>query len=227
MNSAILRSSPTTPRTSSSPAPRAATRLRDVPRPALFAALGWLAFALCVAATGAFRAQPLLIAPLFATAIFGTLIAWRRSPAMRAWTDGLDLRVPILLHVARIGFGSLFLIEHAAGRLPETFSMRGGIGDILAGALAIVAAIAAGAPRSGARQPPSRGRRALVYAFSIFGLADILLVFATAQVGVLVERDPLILDAIGQLPYSLLPTVVVPLVILTHILVVQRLRAGR
>jgi len=200
-----------------------ATRLRDVPRSALLAALAWLCGALVLGASGLLRQSPAFIAVGFAIAFGGTLVAWRRSRALRAWTDGLDLRWPILLHVTRIGFGVLFLVELAAGHLPRSFAERGGYGDILAGALAIVAAFAAG--RAGADQPTSPAGRVTVLAFSFVGLADILLVFATAQFGVLVDHDPLLLEAVGHLPYSLLPTVVVPLVILSHLLVLQRLRA--
>ncbi|MCC6622367.1 MAG: hypothetical protein IT385_13980 [Deltaproteobacteria bacterium] len=210
--------------TDAPPPPR--TRLRDVPRPALVALLAWLALAATVSATGLLQRVLPLTAALFATAVIGTLVAWRRSAALRAWTQGLDLRVPILLHVIRIGFGALFLAELAAGRLPATFAERGGYGDILAGALALIAALAIGRPPAGRAQPASASGRLWGWAFSVVGLAVILLVFATAQVGALAERDPLIIGAIGRLPYSLLPTLVVPLVVLTHVLVMQRLRAA-
>lgn len=201
------------------------TRLRDVPRPVLFAGLGWLALALVVAHSGIFQRVLPLIALMFATALATTLITWRRSSAFRAWTSGLDLRVPILLHVTRIGFGVLFLVELAAGRLPALFAERGGYGDILAGLLAIIAALAIGPHGRG--HTLSTPRRALAWLFSIVGLVDIAMVFITAQVMVLVDGDRQLLAAIGHLPYSLLPTVVVPLVVLTHLLIMQRLRAAR
>jgi len=200
------------------------TRLRDVPRPMLFAALAWLVLALVVAQSGIFQRVLPLIALMFATAVTTTLVTWHRSAALRAWTSGLDLRVPILLHVARIGFGVLFLVELAAGRLPALFAERGGYGDILAGLLAIVAALAIGPYGRG--QALSTPRRALAWLFSIIGLVDIAMVFMTAQVMVLVDGDQQLLAAIGSLPYSLLPIVVVPLVVLTHLLVMQRLRAA-
>jgi len=201
------------------------TRLRDVPAPIVIGSLAWLAIALVLAATGVFQHALPLVPLTTLTAVAGSLIAWRRSAALRAWTAGLDLRVPILLHVARIGFGVLFLFELAAGRLPAVFAERGGYGDIIAGALAIVAAVAAGSRHGARRQADSRRRRAIIWVFSIFGLLDILVVFATAQVEGLVHQNPLILGAIGRLPYSLLPSVVVPLVIVSHMLVMQRLRA--
>ena len=120
-----------------------------------------------------------------------------------------------------------FLVELAAGRLPALFAERGGYGDILAGALAIVALFAAGRPHATRPQADSGARRALVWLFSLVGLVDILAVVATAQVLALVDHDQQIITAIGQLPYALLPTVVVPLVILSHLLVMQRLLASR
>lgn len=207
------------------PTPR--TRLVDVPRPALVALLGWVALALASAASGLLDAAPPLIGLLFAVAVGGTLIAWRRSPTLRAWTQGLDLRVPIALHVARFGFGTMFLVELAAGHLPATFAERGGYGDILAGALAILAIVLVGSPGRHGRQPASDLGRAAAWTFSVVGLADILLVFGTGQYLVFVAHDPLVVGAIGRLPYALLPTLVVPLVVLTHVLVMQRLRAAR
>jgi len=222
-----------TPSPTPAPTPAPTTRLRDIPRPLLFAALGWLALALVIAATGVLQRFLPLIPLMFVTLLATTLFAWHRLASFRAWTTGLDLRVPILLHVSRIVFGALFLVELAAGRLPALFAERGGYGDLVAGALAIVAAIAAGRPRvrnhapDARLQPASKAGRALVWVFSIVGLVDIALVFMTAQVLAFVHHDAQLIAAIGSLPYALLPTVVVPLVVLTHLLVIQRLRAAR
>lgn len=204
--------------------PASSTRLRDVPRPLLLGTVLWTAFALILAATGALGRELWLVPLLVVSPIVGTVLVWRRWSPFRQWTDGLDLRWPILFHLVRIAFGALFLVEYAAGRLPATFAERGGYGDILAGLLAIVAAIVAGKPNSASAQPASRSGRAVVFAFSVVGLIDILLVLATAQVGIVIDKDPQLLAVLPHLPYSLLPSVVVPLVILTHILTLQRLR---
>ena len=188
-----------------------------LPRAARVVFLVWLLLALGLAATKALQGALPLIGVLAFTAIGGSLLAWRRSPALRAWTAGLDLRVPLLIHVSRLGFGALFLVEYAAGRLPATFAERGGYGDLVAGGLALVAVAAWSTARLG---------RPLAWLFSVVGLVDILVVFATAQLGVLRDQDPLLIGAIARLPYALLPTVVVPLVILSHLLIIQRLRAG-
>ncbi|MFO0749619.1 MAG: hypothetical protein U1F43_28705 [Myxococcota bacterium] len=196
-----------------------------LPRPTLplvhrAVALGWLALAIALGASGAYAAVRPLVPGLFAVAVASTLLAWRRSPALRAWSDALDLRGPILFHVVRVGFGALFLVELAAGRLPAYFAEKAGIGDIIAGALALVAALAAG------RTPLTRVRRAVVLVWCLFGLVDILTVLVTAQYGFLVLGDLQIAATLGRLPYALLPTVVVPLVVLSHLLVLQRLRAA-
>ncbi|MBL0212811.1 MAG: hypothetical protein IPQ07_02895 [Myxococcales bacterium] len=132
---------------------------------------------------------------------------------MKRILDGLDLRVVIAVHLVRIPIGALFLWEHAAGRLPATFAYRAGLGDIAVGVLAI-----------GAIAAVSRSR--LVLTWSIVGLVDIVLVLVTAQYLVLVAGDPLMLAAFSRLPYPLLPTLVVPVVIATHILVIARCRAA-
>lgn len=199
------------------------TRLADVPRSVLVALLGWLVLAFGSGATGVLDVAPPLIGVLFVIAVGGTLVAWRRSTTFRAWTQGLDLRVPIALHVTRIAFGAMFLVELSAGHLPATFAERGGYGDILAGGLAVLAVVLVGRRREG-RQPSTGPGRVSAWVFSVLGLADILLVFGTGQYLVFIARDPLVVGAIGRLPYALLPTFVVPLVVLTHLLVMQRLR---
>jgi len=195
-----------------------------LPRPALplghrVIALAWLAFATALGASGAYAVIRPLVPGLFLLATASTVIAWRRSPALRAWTDGLDLRVPILFHVVRVAFGALFLVELAAGRLPAYLAEKAGIGDIIAGGLALVAALAAS-------RPLTRARKGVVLAWCLLGLGDILAVIVTAQYGFLVLGDVQIGATFGQLPYALLPTVVVPLVVLSHLLVLQRLRAA-
>jgi hypothetical protein len=191
-----------------------------LPRSALVAAAAWLAIAVALASSGLVLSFPPMVPLLLAGTVAACIISWRRSHALRRWTNALDLRWPILYHVVRIFFGGLFLIELAAGNLPSSFALHAGIGDIAAGLLAIAAAIAVG-PRT---HELTGGRRRLVWVFSILGLADILSVVVSAQIGILVLGDPLLLGAFAELPYPLLPTIIVPLVIVTHLLVIQRLR---
>jgi hypothetical protein len=186
---------------------------------AVWAALAiWAALALLAAATGAVASLPRPAIPLLIwSPVLAAVFAYRRSAAVRAFVAGLDLRVPVLFHVVRVYFGAAFLAEAAAGRLPAAFANVAGPGDIVAGALALPAALLA-----------TRGdktSRALLLGWNLLGLVDILVVFLAAQRMLLVLRDERFFHAFRRLPFSALPGLVVPLVLLTHLLVFARLRA--
>jgi hypothetical protein len=149
------------------------------------------------------------IAPMFTLgSVALAAIAYRARGGFRAWADGLPLRPLLAAHAIRIVIGALFLYEYAHDRLPGTFAIRGGYGDIAVGLLALVAAAVP--------------RRRLVVAFSLIGLADIVLVFGTAMYLLLVAHAPGMQDAISGPPYALLPLAVVPAVISSHLLVLAR-----
>jgi hypothetical protein len=67
-------------------------------------------------------------------------------------------------------------------------------------------------------------RRPLVLAWNAFGLLDILIVFVTAQRLIVFVRDAKMLATFSQLPYSLLPVLIVPLVIATHLAIFFKMR---
>lgn len=176
--------------------------------------VAWAALGVALAAAGALPHAP-PIAPAFVVASCVLAVtAYRRAGATRAWADGLPLPPLVAVHAVRLVIGALFLVEYSRGHLPAAFAVRGGVGDIIVGALAVPTALAA-------------HRRGWVRAFSLFGLADIVLVFGTAMYLLLVARDPLMTAGLSQTRYALLPLGVVPAVILSHALVLARLRPGR
>ena len=61
-------------------------------------------------------------------------------------------------------------------------------------------------------------------AWNVLGLVDILAVFLSAQRLLLVLRDERFFQAFQRMPFSVLPVLVVPLILLTHLLVFVRLR---
>ncbi|MEZ4394146.1 MAG: hypothetical protein R3A48_23990 [Polyangiales bacterium] len=182
-------------------------------------ALGlWSAGALALGASGLVAALP---RPLIPALIWSPVIAfaalYRRGGGVRAFVDGVDLRLPVLFHAVRVVFGALFLVDAARGELPRLFAQIAGPGDLVAGTLALPAAWLAGRR--------SRGARAALLAWNVFGLVDILAVFFTAQRLLFIDRDPLMLQAFQRMPYPTLPLLVVPLVLITHGAVFLRLRA--
>ena len=128
----------------------------------------------------------------------------------REWLLKLDLRYIIGLHLVRF-VGIYFLVLHARGQLPAEFAVPAGWGDIIValGALALLVI------------PNTAKARFPVLAWSIVGLLDILYVVKTAAG--LIITNPESLSVMTRLPLSLLPTMIVPLVIFTHVVFLARL----
>ena len=171
----------------------------------------WLLLAL---AAGQMRLLAAVPAPMIQATLLGLtallLTLYWRSAAILDAVVGLDLRYLVLFHVTRF-IGFYFLYLHAQGRLPYAFAVPGGWGDIAVAAMAIGVA-AYPAPR-------------IVYLWNLFGFVDILLVVVTAaRLGF---HDPASMSALTELPLSLLPTFLVPLIIFTHVVIFGRIRATR
>lgn len=216
----------------------AATARRDARR-ALELLGAWAGAALAITMSGALTLARPVVPLVIVSAVAGTAIAYRRRGSVRRAIDAVPTRTLILFHTVRAPIGILFLFELTRGRLPEAFATRAGWGDFVVGLAApLVAwwATSRVANASAARQlsdgSSSVGHRDVVRAgvlsaFSIAGILDILVAFATAQYAFLVEHDPLITAAIGRLPYGLLPTFIVPLVMITHGITLARVRGTR
>jgi hypothetical protein len=183
----------------------------------LLRVLFWLWFGAAVAAGHFLVLQrlpafgmPLIIAGL--TTLL--LLAYFRLPPIRTWVDALDLRTLILVHLTRF-VGVYFLILFQRGELPRAFALPAGIGDLIVATMALPVAFAPleAAPR----------RRAIAI-WNIAGLVDILLVVATAAR--LNAADPAQLRIMAHLPLSLLPTFLVPLIIVTHVIIYVRTSPG-
>lgn len=150
-----------------------------------------------------------LILTVAALALVGSL------PALKAWVMQVDLRILVGLHLTRfVGYG--FLLLYGRGELPWAFAVPGGWGDI---------AVATGAALLLISFLPAETdlARGLVTLWNALGLVDILFVVGTAMR--LMSIDPGSMAALNHLPMSLLPTFLVPLIIVTHVIIFARLRS--
>jgi hypothetical protein len=198
----------------------AAQRLR------IAAAVGaWTGLACGLGAAGALSFSPgnpvpvigvLAAAPLLAAA----LLAWT-SPRARAAVQALPLPLLIGIHSLRV-LGVLFLLLAAAGRLAGPFPYLAGLGDMLTGAVAIPLAL--GIARTG------QVNAGAVRRWNLFGTADLVLAIVlgiTSSPG-----TPLQLihagvgsTAVQHMPFSVIPTVLVPFFLITHGIIAARLAA--
>lgn len=173
----------------------------------------WLWFAAALAA-GYYRwLQPLPGAAtlLLLAALTAVLVAvYVRSAALRTWVDGLDLRSLVLVHVTRF-VGIYLLVLYQRGELPRTFAVSAGIGDIVVAAMALPVALAP--------LEFSARLRAIVI-WNVVGFVDLLLVLFTATR--IAVADPSLLRSFTALPLSLLPNLLVPLLLATHVIIFLR-----
>ena len=177
----------------------------------------WLVLALLVGASGVLSRAPVPVIPaVLWTLVAIILVAFWRSAGLRAWTTALDMRALVAVHLTRF-VGIYFLVLHARGLLPWAFAVPGGWGDNAVAAAALVLVLFV---------PPRGGAARQVYVlWNVLGLADILMVVATAARLALADRDSMF--AVTHLPLSLLPTFLVPIIIATHVIMLARLRAAR
>ncbi len=197
--------------------------LRLAGKAGLAAAAGaWVGLASGIAGAGLLAFSPnqpvpilgLLFAFPLVTLLF-VFIAFRRAREAL-----LDLPLPVLirLNVFRV-LGVLFLGLYAVGRLGGPFPFSAGLGDILTGLLAFpVAAMAA--------RDPVRNRSAIA-SWNLLGAVDL---FAAVSLGLLSSNGaPFQLifagagsEAMQHLPFSLVPTVLVPFYLMTHGLIAAK-----
>jgi hypothetical protein len=182
-------------------------------RTVLLLGLGWLVIATALGAAGAVRTlrppgPPLVVVGLTAVVLgAGWLLA-----GFRAWLSAIDERRLVGLHLTRF-VGAYFLYLYEQGQLPYAFAVPGAWGDIAVASLAAILLVA-GPPRDA-------WRRSAYIVWNVLGLADILFVVATAAR--LAVADPESMAALQQLPLSLLPTFLVPLIIASHVVLGVRL----
>ena len=169
----------------------------------------WLILAALVGSTGALRRSPVPPPAIAAGLTIAALLVVRLSPRARQAVHELGPGPLVLFHVVRIAAGAYFLVLGANGVLPHEFTTMAGWGDILVGVGAVWVLW---------RALPARtaGQRLALMAWNVLGLLDILGVLGNAVR--LFIQNPSFVDPFMSLPLAILPTFVVPIVIVSHVL---------
>ncbi|MFP2927317.1 hypothetical protein ACLESO_19385 [Pyxidicoccus sp. 3LG] len=180
----------------------------------------WACLALLVSLSGVLEAPPVFVIPLI---IGGSVLAFAaacaRSRTFRAAVLSLDPRPLVLFHLVRVVAGASFLVLHQRGLLPGAFAVSAGWGDIAVGLAAPLAALSLPAD--------TRVKRGVALVWSVAGLLDITFVVFTAQRLTIFEGDAQLTAMLTHFPFSLLPLFIVPLVFITHGVVLARLLGSR
>ena len=171
-------------------------------------AAGWLTISKPFPVIGIF-----VLTPLVAAAI---ATAW---PAARAALLGLPTRLMIGLNAGRM-FAVMFLLLGMQGRLAGPFPFFAGWGDIITGAFAVPLVFAAVDAR----------HLGAITVWNLFGAADLVLAIFLGVTSA--EGSPLQLfysspgsNAMQHLPWSFVPTVLVPFFLIMHATIWAQLRA--
>ena len=178
----------------------------------------WLGVAFVVGATGALRRSPVPPPAIAVALTIAALLVLRVSRRARAGVQGVGPGPFVLFHLVRIAAGAYFLVLGARGVLPREFTTPAGWGDILVGIGALWVLM---------RCLPVRTawQRMALIVWNVAGLLDILGVLGNALR--LYARAASFIEPFMSLPLALLPTFVVPVVIVSHVLLFGWSRAGR
>jgi hypothetical protein len=175
----------------------------------------WCTLAVVLGAAGVTaRQQPPLPQVVILVLTLGSLAACRFAAPVRERVLALDLRWLVAVHVTRF-VGLWFLLAQGPDLAPS-WAVPAGVGDL---------AVAACTPfLLGSSAPRSARQRRLWLLWNAYGLLDILFVVITAARTAL--QEPGSMAALLRLPLCLLPTFVVPLILVSHALLFVRLRAA-
>ncbi len=174
--------------------------------------LGWLCFAVGLVGWFHNASAPAVAATVWMLTALALIACWKIGP-IRVWALNVDLRWLVLFHLLRLVAGVYFLVLCQRATLPCAFAMRAGWGDIIVAVLtlAVVAAMR------------TEFAKTLLLIWNTTGLIDIIfVVFSALRFGL---TDWQSMQALRELPLSLLPTFLVPLIIASHVLIFIRLAA--
>jgi hypothetical protein len=202
--------------------------MRLAPRIRLLLAVGlWIGLAAALGAAGeladAGRRPVPLVGVFFATPlVVAALIAWR-SPTARAALLAAPMPLLVGLNIPRL-VGGCFLLLAAAGRLGGPFPYSAAWGDLIAALVAI--------PALWWALWPSRGGDRLIWLWNAFAALDLVLAVVLATLSTPGSPLQIIPTAVGPqamqfLPWSLIPTVLVPYWLIAHGIIFAQLRARR
>jgi hypothetical protein len=176
--------------------------------------LGWLCFAVGLSGWVHNATAPVVAAIVWTLTALALLGCWKITP-IRVWVLNVDLRWLVLFHLTRLFAGMYFLLLCQRNQLPCAFATPAGWGDIV---IAILALAVLGAMRTDFAKP-------LLLIWNTLGLIDIIfVVFSALQFGL---KEWQSMHLLRELPLSLLPTFLVPLIIASHVLIFARLARTR
>ncbi len=182
----------------------------------------WFAASLIGGALGIFNEPgkpPVMLAGFIVVPIAGFIVAYFISSSFRSFSQSIDLKLLVVLHLWRfVGLG--FIIGWLAGVLPAGFSLPEGLGDTVAaaGALVLFTVLRKG-----------KAPKGWLLAWNIFGLIDLIsaitvgILYSNSSIGIL-NKETVNTSFMVSFPVNIIPTFFVPFFILLHLLTFKKIR---
>jgi hypothetical protein len=184
----------------------------------------WVGLASALATSGALVFTPTnpipVVGVLFAIPLLTATVLWLTSARFRAALMAIPMPLLIGLNSLRI-LGFLFLALALVGRASGPFPWSAGLGDIITGVAAIFLV-----------RRLARGEQVPIASWNAFGALDLIVAVGLGVLSAPSSRIQLLHFGIGSapmqaLPFSLIPTVIVPLYLITHGIIAAQLVARR
>lgn len=187
----------------------------------------WIGLAVALATTGIYAVNTTPVPAIGVMAglpVVAACVAALLFASVREALLALPTSLLVGLNIMRV-FGAFFLLLAAQDRLSGLFPQSAGWGDVIVGLTAI--------PLTIAMTRNSRANRGALFAWNLFGTLDL---FAAVSLGIMsAPGSPLQVfggtigsTAVTALPWSSIPTLLVPFYLVTHAVIFAQLgRANR
>ncbi|MGA8409909.1 MAG: hypothetical protein WB680_22245 [Candidatus Acidiferrales bacterium] len=180
----------------------------------------WFLFALFAGAAHLFENNANRIGVAVAIAAAVPLIVFSlwfaASESFRKFTMSLNPRILTSVQVWRI-IGFIFVLLEAHSVLPAIFAWPAGYGDMLIGTTAFFAAWQLAVPE----------RRNAFIGWQVLGILDLVTAVSLGTTAGLLDPHGVSMAAMTVLPLSLIPTFLVPLFTILHVICIAQARAWK
>ena len=190
---------------------------KDYARLAIGIIAVWFVFSLWASAAHVFKqsaaAPPIALGISVAVPLLAFWVWFKASAGFREWALSLDPQALTIVQSWRIA-GFAFVALYVYGILPGIFANPAGWGDIFIGLTAPWVALKLTDPR----------HRSAFIAWNVLGMLDLVTAVALGTTSRLINAGELAADAMTVLPLSIVPTFLVPLFFIMHIIVIAQAR---
>ena len=182
--------------------------------------VGWFHVAFAASAVRLFKNESNRFGIALALAALAPIVAFSlwfaMSQKFRHFALSLNPRILTSVQSWRI-LGFVFVLLQAHGILPATFALPAGYGDMVVGASAPLVAWRLARP----------SRRGSFILWQLLGIADLIMAVSLGTTARLSSAPGTSMGAMTALPLSLVPTFIVPLLFIFHVICIAQARTWK